>query len=539
MKQFVLLLLGALCPLAAEASDSRRNILLVFADDWGRYAGAYAKADGKPSINDVIKTPNVDKVASEGVLFRNAFVNAPSCTPCRSSLLSGRYFFQTGQAAILNGARWDPAIPSFPLMLLEKGYHIGKTFKVWSPGTPADAPFGGQKYAYEKAGKLPNHFSSAVTSMVGEGKSLDAAKNAVLGQVRDNFDSFLADAKPGQPWLYFFGPTNTHRKWVKGSGKALWGIEPETLKGRLPAFYPDVSEVREDVADYLGECQAVDAYVGVLIERLKETGQLENTVIVISGDHGIPGVPSGKCNLYDNGTAVSLVVRMPGTKPGRIVDDLVRLPDLAPTFMELGGAETPSGLYGRSLMPLLQSEKSGVIDPGRDWVVLGRERHVDVAREGNLPYPMRGLRTKEFLYIRNFEPERFPLGDAPKVSETSAPLSQELENDTYAAFADMDASPTKAWLVAHRNLTEWRPYYDRCFGKRPAEELYDLERDPDQIHNVAAQAGYARAKAELSSRLMGMLKAAGDPRLAESVPFENPPFTDVGGKGKKDRNPRQ
>lgn len=539
MKRLILLSLAALFPLAASAAENRLNILFVFADDMGRYAGAYAKADGRPSINDVIKTPNVDKLASEGVLFRNAFVNAPSCTPCRSSLLSGRYFFQTGQAAILNGARWDPAIPAFPLMLLEKGYHIGKSFKVWSPGTPADAPFGGQKYAYEKAGRLPNHFSSAVTSMVGEGKSLDTAKKTVFAQVRDNFDSFLADAKPGQPWLYFFGPTNTHRKWVKGSGKALWGIEPETLRGRLPAFYPDVFEVRQDLADYLGECQAVDAYVGVLMDRLKETGQLENTVIVISGDHGIPGVPSGKCNLYDNGTAVSLVVRMPGTKPGRVVDDLVRLPDLAPTFMEIGGAEVPPGLYGRSLMPLLQSEKSGVIDPERNWVVVGRERHVDVAREGNLPYPMRGLRTKEFLYIRNFEPERFPLGDAPKVSEESAPLLQELENDTYAAFADMDASPTKAWLVAHRNFPEWKPYYERCFGKRPAEELYDLKKDPDQVHNVAGQASYSGEKTELSSRLMGMLKSAGDPRLAETVPFEKPPFTDVGGKGKPDRRPPQ
>ncbi len=535
MKKIILVTLVALLPVASRAAENRLNILFVFADDWGRYAGAYAKADGRPSINDVIKTPNVDKVASEGVLFRNAFVNSPSCTPCRSSLLSGRYFFQTGRAAILNGAIWDQSIPSFPLMLLEKGYHIGKSFKVWSPGSPADAPFGGQKYSYEKAGKLPNHFSSSVTSMVGEGKSLEAAKGTVLAQVRDNFSAFLSDAQPGQPWLYFFGPTNTHRKWVKGSGKALWGIEPDTLKGRLPAFYPDVAEVREDVADYLGECQAVDAYVGVLVERLKEAGQLENTMIVISGDHGIPGVPSGKCNLYDNGTAVSLVVRMPGTKPGRVVDDLVRLPDLAPTFMELGGAEVPSGLYGKSLLPLLKSEKAGVIDPERNWVVVGRERHVDVAREGNLPYPMRGLRTKEFLYIRNFEPDRLPLGDAPKVSDTAAPSLQELENDTYAAFADMDASPTKAWLVEHRNLPEWRAYYERCFGKRPAEELYDLSKDPDQVRNVALEGAYADAKAKLAAQLMGTLKAAGDPRLAESVPFEKPPFTDVGGKGKPDR----
>ncbi len=203
--------------------------------------------------------------------------------------------------------------------------------------------------------------------------------------------------------------------------------------------------------------------------------------------------------------------------------------------MELGGAEVPAGLYGKSLLPLLKSEKAGVIDPERNWVVVGRERHVDVAREGNLPYPMRGLRTKEFLYIRNFEPDRLPLGDAPKVSDTAAPSLHELENDTYAAFADMDASPTKAWLVAHRNQPEWRAYYERCFGKRPAEELYDLSKDPDQVCNVALEGAYANTKARLAAQLMGTLKAAGDPRLAEAVPFEKPPFTDMGGKGKVDR----
>src|SRR6187200_2900601 len=144
---------------AAHAAAPRWNILFCFADDWGRYASCYAKVDGKPTINDAVKTPNVDRLAREGVLFRNAFVNAPSCTPCRSSLMSGRYFFNTGQGAILRGAIWDDNIPSFPLLLRDAGYHIGKSYKVWSPGTPADAPFGRQQYAYEKAGRAPNNFS--------------------------------------------------------------------------------------------------------------------------------------------------------------------------------------------------------------------------------------------------------------------------------------------------------------------------------------------------------------------------------------------
>lgn len=186
----------ALASTSAFAAE-RLNILFVFADDWGRYASCYAKADGKPSLNDAITTPNVDRVAREGVLFRNAFVNAPSCTPCRSSLLSGRFFFNTGRAAILNGAVWDPAIPSYPLMLRDAGYHIGKSYKIWSPGTPADAPFGEQKYAYEKAGRMPNNFSEETEKLMAGGLTAAQAHDKVLDQVRGNFDAFLADRKAG------------------------------------------------------------------------------------------------------------------------------------------------------------------------------------------------------------------------------------------------------------------------------------------------------------------------------------------------------
>ena len=521
-----LILLFVLARIAAAAD--RPNILFVFADDWGRYASCYKGIDGRPTINDVIQTPNVDRVAREGVLFRNAFVNAPSCTPCRSSLLSGRYFFNTGRGAILNGAQWDSTIPSFPLLLRDAGYHIGKSFKVWSPGSPADAPFGGQQYAYQKAGGACNNYSEEVTARLTRGLTLPQARTEILDQVRGNFAAFLADRKPGQPWHYFFGPTTTHRTWVKGSGKKLWNIEPDALKGRLPKFLPDVPEIREDVADYLGECQAVDAYVGVLLKQLEEAGELDRTVIVLSGDHGMPGVPAGKCNLYDHGVAVALVARMPGGKGGRIVDDFVRLPDLAPTFMELGGVKPPANLYGRSLVPLLRSDQSGQIDPTRNWVITGRERHVAAARENNLPFPMRALRTPEFVYIRNFAADRWPMGSPKGVSESETPEFTALQNSTYTAFADMDASPTKAWLITHRQETEWKWHYEFAFGKRPGEELYDVRKDPDQVMNLATDPTYAKIKAELSQRLLKTLTDAQDPRVTgDGQTFEKPPFTDV------------
>jgi arylsulfatase A-like enzyme len=533
MKPRCLAFLGILCAAtpgvtaagqepAATAGVRRPNILFCFADDWGRYASAYARTESRPSPNQVVKTPNIDRVASRGVLFRSAFVNAPSCTPCRSSLLSGRYFFNTGRGAILNGAVWDPSIPSWPLLLEQAGYHIGKTAKVWSPGTPADAPFGGQAHAYQGAGNAYSNFSENVTKAVRSGVPLAAAKQKLFDEVRANFAAFLADREGDKPWLYWFGPTLVHRAWQRGSGQALWDIDPEALRGKLPQFLPDVAEVRGDFADYLGEIQAWDAGIGVLLETLEKTHELDRTLIVISGDHGAPGFPGGKCNLYDFGVGVALVVAGPGVVGGRVVDDLVSLIDLAPTLLELGGATRPDGMSARALTRVLQSDRSGQVDPTRTWVITGRERHVADAREGSLPYPHRALRTTDYLYIRNFKPDRWPMGSPKAVTDTDAPAAEAVAGDTRIAFADMDASPTKAWLIAHRNERQWQWYYQYAFGKRPAEELYDLRADPDQVKNLAADPAYAGTRRALSERLMKILTDAGDPRLEDA--FDRPPF---------------
>jgi arylsulfatase A-like enzyme len=501
------------CLPVSAAAPERLNILFCFADDWGRYASAYAQIETHLSPNQVIKTPNIDRLAREGVLFKNAYVNAPSCTPCRSALLSGRYFFGTGKGAILQGAEWDPAIPTYPLLLRDAGYHIGKSYKVWSPGTPADAPYGRQQYAYEKAGRDFCDFSENVTKLVKDGTPLADAKERMYAQIRQNFETFLAARPAGQPFCFWFGPTLTHRKWIKGSGKALWGIEPELLKGRLPKFLPDVPEVREDFADYLGESQAWDAGVGTLIKVLEQKGELDKTLVVVSGDHGAPGFPHGKCNLYDFGVNVALIARWPGGKGGRVV--------------EVGGVKPPPGMHARSLVNVLKSGQSGLVDPARTSIVTGRERHVAAAREGNLPYPHRALRTKDFLYIRNFAPDRWPMGEPKEVTDTSAPSADALENNTFVAFPDMDASPTKAWLVGQRNAPDWKKYYDYAFGKRPAEELYDLRKDPDQINNLATYPDYANIRRQMSEQLLQTLQQAGDPRVTgDGLTFEKPPFSD-------------
>lgn len=544
-----IVLLTLLCApvMAAETRDAKRpNILFAFADDWGRFASAYAKLDGPGTINDVIKTPNFDRLAREGVLVRNAFVSAPSCTPCRSALLSGQHFWRTGRGAILRGAVWDGSNPSFALMLKDAGYHIGETYKVWSPGTPNDAPFGAGKYEYEKAGRRFNQFSQNVTRMVNEGRSIQDAKGMLYDEVIGNFNDFLADREAGQPFCYWFGPTEVHRKWVKGSGKALWNIDPDKLKGKLPPFLPDVPEVRQDLADYFGEIQSFDTAVGLLLKKLEEIGELDNTLVVVSGDHGAPGFPHGKCHLYDFGSSVSLVMRWGGAKGGRVVDDLITLPDLAPTFLELAGVKPPAVMTGRSLVNLLRSSKEGQVEPRRDAVFIGRERHVENARADYAPYPQRAIRTHDFLYIINFKPERYPAGDPYRLDGENPPTAEEITEETRVTLPDEDAGPTKAWLVTHRKDPKWKPYYELAYGKRPREELYDLKADPHQVKNVAADAKYASVKAELERRLMDELRRTNDPRLIDDGRFfETPPMagpTDDTGATKKNgeaKSPRK
>jgi arylsulfatase A-like enzyme len=517
--------LTALTTFAAE----RPNIVMAFADDWGQYASAYARlAPG--GINDHIPTPHFDAVADEGVLFTRAFVSAPSCTPCRSSLLSGQHFWRCGRGAILQGAIWDPSIPSYPLLLENDGYRIGHTYKVWSPGTPANAPHGGAARAFNKHGSRFNGFSQFVM----KSDDHESAKAQLLDEVRQNVRSFLDadnDAKldGDGPFCYWFGPTNVHRKWIAGSGKELWGIDPDHLQGKLPPFLPDVPVVRQDFADYLGEVKAFDEGLGVLIAELKRLGVYDNTILVVSGDHGMPGVSRGKCNLYDFGTQVPLAIRWSdGIKaPGRVVKDFVSLPDLAPTFLEAAGVSIPKTMTARSLVPVLASHVGGQVDPQRDAVFTGRERHVAAARPGSKPYPQRAIRTDQYLYIINFQPNRWPMGSGPGYGEADGPMPdyETLRENTFAAFGDLDASPTKAWVVTHREADPQSFHY--AVGRLPRIELYDIQADPHCLKNLAAEHSLAPVRDALEQRLMDELGRTGDPRVLENVVFEQSPYTDA------------
>ena len=513
-------------PAPAPAAAAKPNIVFIVADDWGRHSRFTFKHDvSKLSMNALALTPNFNEVCEGGVYFRNAHVSAPSCTPSRSAILTGRHFWRTGRGAILQGAVWDPALPAWPLLLRDAGYHIGKTGKVWSPGVPADAPFGGQAHAYEKAGTRFNSFSGEATRMIAAGKSPDDAKKELLGDVRANFKDFLAAREKGKPFCYWFGPANTHRPWMKGSGKALWNIDPDSFTARVPPFVPDVPEMREDLADYFGEIAAFDAMIGVLLEEVEKTGEGENTLFIISGDNGAPGFPKGKCNLYSFGTGVCLAIAGPGVRPGGAVTDMVSTIDLAPTVLEAAGVPLPEGMDGRSLWPSLASKKIGKTDPSRRFVITGRERHVADARAGDLPYPQRALRTEDYLFLINFAPDRSPLGDLRGFSGEAGLSESALTENTFVTLADEDAGPAKAWMVLHREDPVWKPWFVHAYGPRPAEELYDLRKDPNEMLNLAGDPAYAQLRLALRADLMAELRRTGDPRVvAEDDVFDKPPF---------------
>jgi len=509
---------------AAEAGATPPNILFLFADDWGRYASILAETDAAGGPNEIARTPHFDRIARAGVLFRNAHVSAPSCTPCRSALLTGQHFWRTGSGAILQGAVWNDALPSFPPLLEQAGYAIGYAHKVWGPGTPANAPFEARHNFGRQGGRF-NQFSQHATQLVAAGRSIEEAKAELLDEVRANFRSFLEARRAGQPFMWWFGPTNVHRKWVKGSGLALWGIDPDTLEGRLPAALPDVPEVREDFADYLGEIAAWDAAIGVILAELEAAGARDDTLVVISGDHGPPGFPHGKCNLYSFGTGVCLSITGPGVRGGRVVDDMTSLTDLAPTFLEAAGLPVPGVMTGRSLWPVLAAEGSGLVDPARTQVFTGRERHVAGARADFAPYPQRAIRTPTHALIVNFHPERWPLGDPYRLDEAVEPDGEQLENETSVTLPDEDAGPTKAWLVGARKRPEWAAHFAWVYGRRPRVELFDLLRDPHETTNLAADPAHAAVAADLERRLMEELARTGDPRLVDDGRlFETPPL---------------
>ncbi|QGJ70547.1 N-sulfoglucosamine sulfohydrolase [Planctomycetales bacterium 10988] len=518
-----------------EQASAAPNIFLFYADDWVKIASCYANPE-EPSLNDVIETPHIDRIALEGVQFNNAFFPVPQCSPCRGSLVSGSYFWRCGTHAFLRTYGWGKApnpmddLPCFPEILEQQGYHTAKAVKTlpFEPSPPA-----GKKQISKKAQKKSSQQFLRYGLHVSQAKT-EAERKArhqeVVDQTRAMILEVLANTPPGKPFFFVFGPINTHRPFALGSGKELWGIEPDSIEGKVPPFLPDVPAVREDLADYLGEILALDLMLGVILEELESAKKLDETLVVLTGDNGAPGFPRGKTQLYDFGTAAPLMARLPGViEPGRQVSDMVNIMDLAPTFLELAGAEIPAEVDGESLMPQLTAKQNGQIVPERDAVVFGRERHFVTARPGFLPYPARAIRTEDFLYIENLKPKRWPLGNPYDLDPDNPPPFETLmdyENLGASPFRDLDNSLTKAWVISQRNTPGNRKFYRYAFARRPAEELYDLRKDPHQLDNLAEEAAYAEVKNQLAERLLQVRSSTNDPRLQDT--FDRPPYIETG-----------
>lgn len=314
-----------------------------------------------------------------------------------------------------------------------------------------------------------------------------------------------------KPFCFWFGTSDPHRSYKKDSGRE-GGINVDSV--HVPKFYPDNDTVRGDIADYYWEVQRWDRDVGAAIRLLEEAGELDNTIVVMTGDHGMP-FPRCKANLYDWGVRVPLAIRWGDRVNGkRRVSDFASLTDLAPTFLELAGVQIPNSMTGKSLVSVLQANGQGRVDQHRDFMVYGRERHAPAQKMPSMKgYPMRALRTDDWLLILNLEPDRWPIG-VPRGA--SHPIN---------VHADCDNGPTKAFIIEHKGDPSLAKYYDLCFAKRPAMELYDCKKDPDQVNNLAGDPRYAGRVTLLRKQLTDYLAATKDPRFTdEPVKFDEYPY---------------
>jgi uncharacterized sulfatase len=428
---FPLLILGLSSCNVTRKESGPPNFLVIITDDqsW-LHAGAYG--------SDFIETPAFDQLAEEGILFNNAFVSSPSCGPSRGSLLTGQAFYRL-QWASMNHTRWPDQTYTYADYLAEAGYYVGFTGKGWAPGN----------------WQVSDHEGDPTGKAFQLYKTTPPVRGISNCDYAENFRDFLTKNEDGKPFCFWVGINEPHRIFEDGGGLRM-GKDLATAD--VPDYYPDVPEIRGDLVDYAFEIEWFDQHLGLIVEYLEETDQLDNTVIMITSDNGMP-FPRSKATCYDMGTRVPFIVHLGNMEhSGRKVDDMVSLTDIAPTIMELVGLEVPAGMTG----------------------------------------------TSKYLYLRNYEPERMPSGDA------GGPVWP--DDDPTNGYGDTDGSLTKTWIVEHMDSDP--KWYKMSFGLRPAEELYEIGKDPYQMHNLAGNPANKEILEELSARLDEELKTTSDPRAA-------------------------
>ena len=452
----------------AAQKTKRPNILFTIHDDWSHgHAGAYGCS--------WVKTPAFDRVAREGVLFANAFTSNPKCSPCRATILTGRNSWQLKEA-INHYSIFPNEFAVYPAQLEKEGYHVGLTGKGWGPGD-----FKSTGFDHNPAGKeYQQHKLKPPTDSIAPN---DYAKN---------FEAFLAEKPADKPFCFWMGGQEPHRPYEPGSGLRAGKKLAEIT---VPKYLPDNRVTRSDLADYALEVEWFDTQVGKALKHLEDIGELDNTLVVMTSDHGMP-FPRVKGQIYEEGFHIPLAVRWgKNIGTGRTVEDFISTRDFAPTFMELAGLPAAGTMTGKSFLDVLKSGKSGIVDTSRNTVLIAKERH-DLGRPNDAGYPVRALRDRKFLYVRNYEPDRWPAGDP----ETG--------------YRNVDDGPTKTDMISR-----FDKYYQMSFGKRPPEELYMVDKDPDCMDNLATNLEYATIKRQMRERMEETLRGEGDPRMLGRADF--------------------
>lgn len=443
------------------------NILICIADDASHMGKEYAW----------VKTPAFDRVAAEGIRFSNAYTPNAKCAPSRACLLTGRNSWQLKEAA--NHFNNFPAeFKTYPEALKDFGYFTGYTGKPWSPGNPGEV--NGEKRAL--CGKEWSDIKTKTPTKAISSKDYSA-----------NFIDFYNHKPDGQPFCFWYGGHEPHRRYEYGSGlKAGKKLSDIT---EVPAFFPDNDIVRTDMLDYALEIEYFDSHVGKILDFLESKGELNNTLVIVTSDNGLP-FPRAKSDEYDYSNHLPLAIMWGKNikEPGRVIDEYISFIDIAPTFLEAAGIKwEQSGMQetpGISLLPLLKGETNG----SRDFVLIGKERH-DVGRPNDYGYPIRGIVKNGWMYLRNYWPDLWPAGNPE------------------CGYSTVDASPTKTEILQSRHNPDTKFYWDWSFGKRPPEELYYLADDPYCIKNLSYEEKYIAMKDSLRDKMEEELKKQNDPRM--------------------------
>ena len=425
MKDLLIAFLLLICALPVSA-QSRPNVLWISAEDISPDLGSYG--DG------YARTPNLDKLASQGVRFAKAFSVAPVCAPSRSAIITGMYATSIGSHHMRSKAVPPAGVKAFPEYLRAAGYYCTNNSKT--------------DYNFE----APPTNAPPVTVWD------ESSRNA-----------HWRNRTPGQPFFSVFNLIVTHESQIR-TGKEEFAKNTAALKPEdrhdparavLPPYYPDTPIVRNDWARYYDLITAMDLQAAELLKQLEEDGLTENTIVFFWGDHG-RGLPRAKRWLYDSGIRVPLIVRWPGQlQPGTVREDLVSLLDLAPTVLSLAGVTVPSHMQGQVFLGKGSA-------PPRQYVFAHRDR-MDEAYDR-----MRAVHDGRYEYIRNFFPGR-PYAQHIDYME-EMPTMREMRRVHKEHFNALSPAYGKAMTEAQQLFFQ---------PEKPAEELYDLRNDPHEVKNLA------------------------------------------------------